>query len=83
MVGQQYSPVPMLEKQYSKQQSKQVLLKLKAVDEGKFGMEMLTKLATQKKEKAMKEIDRRKAYGITSSIQRQAARRKIHSQTSK
>ena len=40
------------------------VIETKAVNEGKFGMEMLTKLATQKKEKAMKEIDRRKAMGL-------------------
>jgi coenzyme F420 hydrogenase subunit beta len=35
-----------------------------AINEGKFGLEMLTKLATSKKEKAMKEIDRRKELGL-------------------
>jgi coenzyme F420 hydrogenase subunit beta len=40
------------------------VIETKAVDEGKFGMEMLKKLSTQKKEKAMKEIDRRKAMGL-------------------
>jgi coenzyme F420 hydrogenase subunit beta len=40
------------------------VIETKAVDQGKFGMEMLTKLSTQKKEKAMKEIDRRKAMGL-------------------
>jgi coenzyme F420 hydrogenase subunit beta len=39
-------------------------IETKAVDEGKFGMEMLTKLSTQKKEKAMKVIDERKAMGL-------------------
>jgi coenzyme F420 hydrogenase subunit beta len=39
-------------------------LELKPIDEGKFGLEMLTKLAKSKKEKAMKEIDRRKAMGL-------------------
>ncbi|WP_048191830.1 coenzyme F420 hydrogenase subunit beta [Methanobacterium sp. SMA-27] len=40
------------------------VIETKAIDEGKFGLEMLTKLSTQKKEKAMKEIDRRKAMGL-------------------
>jgi coenzyme F420 hydrogenase subunit beta len=35
-----------------------------AINEGKFGLEMLTKLATSKKEKAMKVIDERKALGL-------------------
>ena len=39
-------------------------IELKPIDEGKFGLEMLTKLARSKKEKAMKEIDRRKAMGL-------------------
>lgn len=39
-------------------------IETKAVDEGKFGLEMLTKLATQKKEKAMKVIDERKSMGL-------------------
>lgn len=39
-------------------------IELKAMDEGKFGLEMLTKLATSKKEKAMKVIDDRKAMGL-------------------
>jgi coenzyme F420 hydrogenase subunit beta len=40
------------------------VIETKAVNEGKFGMEMLKKLATQKKEKNLKEIDRRKAMGL-------------------
>lgn len=40
------------------------LIETKPVNEGKFGLEMLKKLATQKKEKAMKEIDRRKEMGL-------------------
>jgi len=39
-------------------------IELKAIDEGKFGLEMLTKLAQGKKEKAMKVIDDRKAMGL-------------------
>lgn len=39
-------------------------IELKAIDEGKFGLEMLTKLAKGKKEKAMKVIDDRKAMGL-------------------
>lgn len=39
-------------------------IETKAINEGKFGLEMLTKLATQKKEKAMKVIDERKAMGL-------------------
>jgi coenzyme F420 hydrogenase subunit beta len=39
-------------------------IELKPIDEGKFGLEMLTKLARSKKEKAMKEIDRRKEMGL-------------------
>jgi len=39
-------------------------IELKPMDEGKFGLEMLTKLAKSKKEKAMKEIDRRKELGL-------------------
>lgn len=39
-------------------------IELKPIDEGKFGLEMLTKLATSKKEKAMKVIDDRKAMGL-------------------
>lgn len=40
------------------------VIETKDVDPGKFGLEMLTKLATQKKEKAMKVIDERKAMGL-------------------
>jgi coenzyme F420 hydrogenase subunit beta len=40
------------------------LIETEPADEGKFGLEMLTKLATSKKEKAMKEIDRRKDLGL-------------------
>ncbi|SCG86725.1 coenzyme F420 hydrogenase subunit beta [Methanobacterium congolense] len=40
------------------------VIETKPVNEGKFGLEMLTKLATQKKEKAMKEIDKRKGMGL-------------------
>lgn len=40
------------------------LIETKPIDEGKFGLEMLTRLARQKKEKAMKEIDRRKELGL-------------------
>ena len=40
------------------------VIELKPIDEGKFGLEMLKKLAKSKKEKAMKEIDRRKAMGL-------------------
>jgi coenzyme F420 hydrogenase subunit beta len=40
------------------------VIETKPVDTGKFGLEILTKLATQKKEKAMKEIDRRKEMGL-------------------
>lgn len=39
-------------------------IETKPIDEGKFGLEMLTKLARQKKEKAMKVIDDRKAMGL-------------------
>lgn len=39
-------------------------IETKAINEGKFGLEMLTKLSTQKKEKAMKVIDERKAMGL-------------------
>jgi coenzyme F420 hydrogenase subunit beta len=39
-------------------------IELKPMDEGKFGLEMLTKLAKSKKEKAMKEIDQRKELGL-------------------
>ncbi|OPY22640.1 MAG: Coenzyme F420 hydrogenase subunit beta [Methanobacterium sp. PtaU1.Bin242] len=39
-------------------------IEAKAINEGKFGLEMLTKLSTQKKEKAMKVIDERKAMGL-------------------
>lgn len=39
-------------------------IELKPIDEGKFGLEMLTKLAKSKKEKAMKVIDDRKAMGL-------------------
>jgi coenzyme F420 hydrogenase subunit beta len=38
-------------------------IELKPMDEGKFGLEMHTKLAKSKKEKAMKVIDERKAMG--------------------
>lgn len=40
------------------------VIEAKAINEGKFGLEMLTKLSTQKKEKAMKVIDERKAMGL-------------------
>ena len=40
------------------------VIETKPVNEGKFGLEMLTKLATQKKEKAMKVIDEKKAMGL-------------------
>ncbi len=40
------------------------LIETKPMDEGKFGLEMLTKLAKSKKEKSMKEIDRRKELGL-------------------
>lgn len=40
------------------------VIETKPVNEGKFGMEMLKKLATQKKEKAMKVIDEKKALGL-------------------
>ncbi len=40
------------------------VIETKTIDEGKFGLEMLTKLATSKKEKAMKVIDERKAMGL-------------------
>jgi coenzyme F420 hydrogenase subunit beta len=40
------------------------VIETKVMDEGKFGLEMLTKLAKSKKEKAMKEIDRRKELGL-------------------
>ncbi len=40
------------------------LIETKPMDEGKFGLEMLTKLAKSKKEKAMKVIDDRKAMGL-------------------
>ncbi len=39
-------------------------IELKPIDEGKFGLEMLTRLSKSKKEKAMKEIDRRKELGL-------------------
>ena len=39
-------------------------IETKPIDEGKFGLEMLTKLAKSKKEKAMKVIDERKAMGL-------------------
>ncbi|MEN6592597.1 MAG: coenzyme F420 hydrogenase subunit beta [Methanobacterium sp.] len=39
-------------------------IELKPIDEGKFGLEMLTRLSRSKKEKAMKEIDRRKELGL-------------------
>ena len=54
----------MLEKLYSNKQLMLVLIETKPMDEGKFGLEMLTKLATSKKEKAMKVIDERKAMGL-------------------
>ncbi|MCE7697470.1 MAG: Coenzyme F420 hydrogenase/dehydrogenase, beta subunit C-terminal domain, partial [Methanobacterium paludis] len=40
------------------------VIETKPVDEGKFGMEMLKKLSKQKKEKAMKVIDEKKAMGL-------------------
>ncbi len=40
------------------------VIETKPMDEGKFGLEMLTKLATSKKEKNLKEIDRRKELGL-------------------
>lgn len=40
------------------------VIETQPADEGKFGLEMLTKLATSKKEKNQKEIDRRKGLGL-------------------
>ncbi len=40
------------------------VIETQPADEGKFGLEMLTKLATSKKEKNQKEIDRRKELGL-------------------
>lgn len=40
------------------------VIETKAMDEGKFGLEMLTKLAKSKKDKAAKVIDDRKAMGL-------------------
>lgn len=40
------------------------LIETKPMDEGKFGLEILNKLAKSKKEKSMKEIDRRKELGL-------------------
>lgn len=40
------------------------LIETTPINEGKFGLEMLTKLATSKKEKAMKVIDERKELGL-------------------
>ena len=63
-IGQQYQVRTDSGETVFKQAVDAGAIELKPIDEGKFGLEMLTQTSKSKKEKAMKEIDRRKAMGL-------------------